>query len=277
MKNGNILITGISTGIGKAAAIFLANKGFHVYGTVRKKSDADTIDGLKIANLRPMIMDVTKSSEIDALKNELKNVELFGLINNAGIAVSGPLKYLAEDKIRAQFDVNVFGLLKVTQAFIPNLELHKVKHGTAGRIINISSVSGRMVTPFTSPYAASKSAVEALSDGLRRELAHSGIKVCIIEPGPIKTNIWEKAINEDTDAFIYEYSGVLEFRKDYIQQTIDNALPVDEVSEAIYKALTDKNPAIRKIVTKNAGLFKLILKLPDGIIDYVAKKKVKLN
>lgn len=273
----NILITGISSGIGKAAAIFLAQKGYHVFGTVRKKSDLESIAALKIENISPVIMDVTRTDDIYALKQEMKDIPLAGLINNSGIAVSGPLKYLTIEKIREQFDVNVFGLLNVTQAFIPNLELQKKKYGSAGRIINISSVSGLMVRPFTSPYAASKYAVEALSDGLRRELAHSGIKVSLIEPGPIKTDIWGKALDEDTSAFINEYSKVLDFRKDFIQQTIDNALHVDEVSKAIFKALTAKNPPIRKIVTKNPGLFKLTLKLPDRLIDYITKKKMKIN
>lgn len=277
MTKANVLITGISTGIGRAAALYLAQKGFSVYGTVRKQSDADTIEALQTANIKILVMDVTNAIEIESVKNELAGLPLAGLINNAGIALSGPLKYLSEDKIRKQFDVNVFGLLKVTQAFIPNLELNKEINSEAGRIINISSISGLMVTPFTSSYSASKYAVEALSDGMRRELMHSGIRVCIIEPGPIKTNIWEKAMQEDTSDFKNEYGMVLDFRQEYIQSTMKNALPVDNVSIAIFKALTDKNPKIRQLVTRNAGILKVILKLPDSFVDYFARKRVKLG
>lgn len=277
MHRGNVLITGISSGIGRGAALFLADKGFNVFGTVRTQSDFEEIQNLKIANIHPILMDVTNNEQIDKVRAQLADTPLSGLINNAGIAISGPLKYLSEDKIRRQFDVNVFGLLKVTQAFIPNLELNKKLNEEAGRIINISSISGRMVTPFTSSYSASKFAVEALSDGMRRELSHSGIKVCVVEPGPIKTNIWDKAIQEDTADFRNEYKAVSDFRQEYIHKTIDNALPVENVSQAIYEALTDVNPKIRKIVTKNAGIFKMILKLPDRWVDYFARKRINLS
>lgn len=277
MRQQNVLITGISSGIGRSAAVFLAEHGFCVYGTVRKQEDADEIKALNNPNLIPLLMDVTDKAQINTIKDQLKDIPLAGLVNNAGIAVSGPVKYVSEDKLRRLFDVNVFGLINVTQAFIPNLELNGKINGTPGRIVNISSVSGLIVTPFMSPYAASKFAVEAFSDGMRRELNHTGIKVCIIEPGPIKTKIWDKAMTEDTSDFKNEYSKMAQHRSGFIQNTIDNALPDVYTSRSIYDALTDSNPKIRKIVTKNATMFKLIRKLPARWLDYFAGKRINMN
>lgn len=273
----NVLITGISSGIGRSAAIHLSRNGFFVYGTVRTQADADEIRQLGIPNLCCLIMDVTDGEQIENVRRQLEGVPLYGLVNNAGIAISGPLKYISEQKFRKLFDVNVFGLLKVTQTFIPNLELNKQLNGIPGRIVNISSVSGRIVTPFVSSYAASKFAVEAISDGLRRELKHSGIQVCIIEPGPIKTKIWDKAMVEDTSDFRNEYSNIAQNRKGFIQNTIDTAISDEHTTKAIFDALNDSRPRIRKIVTKNAALFKLILKLPDRWMDYFAGKRVNIR
>lgn len=277
MKSENILITGISTGIGRATAIYLANNGFYVWGTVRNEKDLQAISSLNIATLHPLIMDVTSARDIAKIKNELAEIPLAGLINNAGIALTGPLKYLQIEKLRKQFEVNVFGLFSVTQAFIPNLELYYALYGKASRIINISSVSGRMVTPFNVSYASSKFAVEALSDGFRRELTHNGIKVILIEPGPIKTEIWNKALREDTSDFTNEYASLIGKRTEYVRKTIENALSVDYVTKVIYDALTNDDPPIRKIVTKNAEIFNLVLKMPDSLIDYISKRKFKLQ
>lgn len=277
MENKNILITGISTGIGKDAALFLAAKGFTIYGTVRKESDASFIKQNDLTSIKSIILDVTDKNGILSLADKMKDIPLVGLINNAGIAVSGPLKYIDLEEVKKGFEVNVFGLLAMTQAFLPNLELNKQFRGEGGRIINISSISGRMVTPFTVPYSSTKYAVESISDGLRRELFHLGIKVSIIEPGPIKTPIWDKAKAADTKAFIKEYSNVLEFRNDFIQQTIDGALEVKEVSKAIYHALVSTKPKTRYLVVKRPWLSKLIFNLPSSFVDYIAMKKVKLK
>lgn len=276
MKSGNILITGISTGIGRATAIYLANKGFNVWGTVRNEKDFNEIASLQIETLHPTILDVTSVKDITKLKNKIGEKPLLGLINNAGIAITGPLKYLQMEKLKKQFDVNVFGLFRVTQAFIPNLELYHEQTGDDGRIINLSSVSGRMVTPFNVSYAASKFAVEALSDGFRRELIQNGVKVILIEPGPIKTEIWNKALREDTSDFTKEYKTLIGKRTEYIRQTMESAMSVDYVTKAIYEALIDDDPPIRKLVTKNAEIFNLVLKMPDRLIDYISKMKLKL-
>lgn len=276
MKSGNILITGISTGIGRATAIYLANNGFNVWGTVRNEKDFNAISSLNIETLHPTILDVTSAKDIAKLKNKLGDMPLVGLINNAGIAITGPLKYLQIEKLKKQFEVNVFGLFRVTQAFIPNLELYHELSGDDGRIINISSVSGRMVTPFNVSYAASKFAVEALSDGFRRELTHNGIKVTLIEPGPIKTEIWNKALREDTSDFANEYATLIGKRTEYVRKTMESALSVDYVTRAIYDAIIEEDPPIRKIITKNAEIFNLVLKMPDRLIDYISKMKLKL-
>ncbi|HMG14659.1 MAG TPA: SDR family NAD(P)-dependent oxidoreductase [Saprospiraceae bacterium] len=277
MENNNILITGISSGIGKDAAITLSAKGYTIYGTVRNEADASYILDQGINNIKLIILDITDQSGINKLAESMQDLPLTALINNAGIAVSGPLKYVSLDKVKMGFDVNVFALLAMTQAFIPNLELNKKLKGEAGRIINISSISGKISTPFRVPYSASKFAVESISDGLRRELSLSGIKVSIIEPGPIKTTIWDKAITDEANGFINEYKYVQDFRNEYIKEIIKDALPVSEVSKAIYHAITSKKPKTRYLIVKRPWFTRLILNLPMSMIDNLTMKRVKLK
>jgi short-subunit dehydrogenase len=273
---GNILITGISSGIGKDAAIALAERGYQIYGSVRKIIDADYVKSVK-GKILPFVMDVSDSKSIETALLKLEGIAFTAVVNNAGIAVSGPLKYLDLEDFRRQFEVNVFGLLDVTQRVIPNLILNQQLHNAPGRIVNISSISGRVVTPFTGAYGSSKFAVEAISDALRRELFNQGIKVVIIEPGPIKTPIWDKAIIGKTDSFQNEYAPVLEYRADYARETERNALPVAEVTKKIIEAIESANPKTRYLIVKNRWIMKLILKGPDWLKDYFVMKRAKLK
>lgn len=194
------LVTGASTGIGQSIALKLAQEGMTVFATVRKESDADHLQSLH-DNLEPLIMDVTDLAQIEAaaevVKDQLGNTPLSVLVNNAGVAVPGPVEKLPMDELRWQFDVNVFGVVDVTQAFLPLM-----KQGSV--IVNISSVAGRSTQPFLGAYSASKHALEALSDALRRELllTHTGIDVVVIQPGSIKTPIWDKA--KEVDLGVYD-------------------------------------------------------------------------
>ena len=277
MAPQNIFITGISSGIGKSAALFLASKGYNVYGSVRKIEDASFLTELTNVSIHPVILDVSKIDDINRISTELKDIPFAGLINNAGYALSGPLKYIDMTDFRNQFEINVFGLLAVTKAFLPNLEKNKSVQGEPGRIINISSISGKIVTPFTVPYSASKFAVESISDGMRREFAHIGIKVSIIEPGPIKTPIWDKAKSENTKAFVNEYEKMLLLREGFIDATVKNALPVEKVTKAIYHAISNPKPKIRYLIVKHPFLTRIIYTLPDRFIDYLAMKRVNLK
>ena len=192
----NVLITGVSTGIGYSLCKIYLDKGCRVMGSVRNQVDAERLTSEFGQHFHPLVFDVT---DHNAINKSVKNVtELLGdegldcLINNAGIAVSGPVMHLSVEDYQRQFDVNLFGVIAVTQAFLPLLGAVKNYGNQPGKILNMSSVSGRIAFPFLSPYCASKFALEAFSDALRRELLLYGIDVISIEPGPIKTPIWNK-------------------------------------------------------------------------------------
>ncbi|MEP5263470.1 MAG: SDR family NAD(P)-dependent oxidoreductase, partial [Nitratireductor sp.] len=220
----SVVVTGVSTGIGHAAARVLADKGFHVFGSVRKEADAERLKKELGGKFTPLIFDVTDEAAVrrgaETVRAALKGETLAGLVNNAGIAVSGPLIEVDPDDFRKQMDVNVTGPFLVTQAFAPLLGADSTLKGTPGRIVNISSVGGIRAMPFIGPYAASKFAIEGFSEALRRELMLFEIPVIVIGPGPVKTAIWDKA--EEIDIARYSnspYLPILEkFQKVFIQQ-----------------------------------------------------------
>jgi NAD(P)-dependent dehydrogenase (short-subunit alcohol dehydrogenase family) len=205
----SVVITGASTGIGWASAKLLLDRGFRVFGSVRKQADAERLSREFGANFTPLLFDVTDAAAVlsaarlvgDALNGET----LAGLVNNAGIAVAGPLLELSPDEFRRQMEVNVIGPIIVMQAFAPLLGADPSLRGKKGRIVMISSLAGRNGNPFTSAYSASKHALEGLSESLRRELMLFGIDVIIIiAPGAVKTPIWSKA--EEIDIASYQDS-----------------------------------------------------------------------
>ena len=175
-----ILVTGASSGIGRAIALELARRGATVYAGVR---DPAAVEGL---GLTPVRLDVTDAEQVRALTARFERLD--GLVNNAGIAITGPLEHLPLAEVRDQLEVNVLGQLAVTQACLPGLRAAR------GRIVNMSSLSGRVAFPMYGPYAASKFALEALSDSLRRELRGSGVDVVVIEPGGVATPIWDRGL-----------------------------------------------------------------------------------
>lgn len=192
----SILITGVSSGIGLSCAKVFAKNNYTVFGSVRKKEDAEKIkSGIK-SNFEPLIFDVTDygaiKKSVDIVQNMVGESGLSGLINNAGIAVSGPLMHIPMEELHQQFNVNVLGLLAVTKSFLPLLGAQKNCPFSPGKIINISSVAGKIGFPYLGPYAASKHALEAISHSLRRELSIYGINVVIIGPGSVATPIWDK-------------------------------------------------------------------------------------
>jgi hypothetical protein len=200
----------------------------------------------------------------------VRTTGLAGLINNAGIAVSGPMQHVKTEYMKKQFDVNVHGLLQVTQSFLPLLGANRESNIDPGRLVNISSVSGRMTRMMMGPYSASKYAVEAISDAFRRELKIYGIPVSIIEPGPIDTEIWEKARTEDQPYEKTDYSFILNQRDKIIDQNQKMAIPSQEVAEKIYHALYAKRPKIRYLVTGKKWLIRSIISyMPDRLVDYL--------
>jgi len=277
-----VVITGTSTGIGYDAARKLIHHGFHVFGSLRHIKDGERLKNELGVSFTPLYFDVTdKNAVLDAaqeVKAKIGNAGLAGLVNNAGIAVAGPLMHLPLEQFRHQFEVNLFGVLQVTQAFLPLLGARKKCSHPPGRIINISSTSGRIVYPFLGPYSASKHALGAFSDALRRELMLYGIDVIIIEPGSSKTPIWDKAAKIDyTFCHQTDYDSIFSQASKTSMEQGHKGLPVSTVSQAIYTALTSKRPKSRYPLPSR-WLMKWILPrwLPDRWFDKIIARKVKI-
>jgi NAD(P)-dependent dehydrogenase (short-subunit alcohol dehydrogenase family) len=266
MERGTVVVTGASTGIGEATALHLRQLGFDVLAGVRKEEDAERLQG---QGLRPLKLDVADSASIEAARSEVGDGPLAGLVNNAGIAVSGPLEFMPIDELRRQLEVNLVGQVAVTQAFLPGLR------SARGRIVNVSSIGGRVALPLLGPYAASKFALEAVSDSLRRELRHC-VEVIVIEPGGVKTPIWQKGSSEADrmleampEAGRQIYGDVIAaVRKETVKIERDRGLPPEAVAEVICKALTARRPKTRYLVGRDAKLRAALAKrLPDRAMD----------
>lgn len=264
------LVTGASTGIGRAIAETLAEAGMQVFASVRKKSDAESLDALGI---RPILFDVTDYDSIQAAASEVQEAlngkALYALVNNAGVAVGGPLEKLPREDLRWQFEVNVFGLMDVTQALMPLMQ-------GGGKIVNISSIGGVTTQPFIGAYSASKHALEALSDALRKELLMTGSQtdVIVIQPGNIRTPIWDKADEIDLEAYAgTPYYELGEKIKRAAVSGGQNGEPPERVAEYVLGALgRSQNPA-RYIVSGNWPQEVLLPRaLPDRWLDRLTKK-----
>ncbi len=262
-----VLVTGASTGIGLETTRFLASKGFSVYAGARKKEDIDNLNSLE--NVVAVKLDVTSSSDIESAFNQISQTGLFGLVNNAGVAVSGPLLDLTYDDLKFQFDVNLFGLHEVTRTFYPLLKESK------GRIVNVSSVAGHIAPPFLGAYSASKFALEAYSDSLRRELDPIGIKVVIIEPGDVKTPIWDKRY-VDIDKIEQSDFGVRarKMERILVKRAKKKGLEPIKIAEKIYDGLTKKNPKHRYLITRNNLSHRITRNLPSGWVDSFLRKNI---
>jgi NAD(P)-dependent dehydrogenase (short-subunit alcohol dehydrogenase family) len=271
-NSGQVVVTGASTGIGHACAIALDARGYHVLAGVRKEEDADRLRSEASDRLKPVILDVTKPADIEAAAKLAEaaagEVSVAGLINNAGITVNGPMEYLDLDDLRWQFEVNVIGLVAVTQAFLPLLRQSK------GRIINVSSVGGFSVTPMLGPYCASKFAVEAISDAMRRELRPFGIEVVVMQPAAIKTKIWEKGREAAPAIFAKAPEGLLEHYGTLYQAISKYATDAEQraadpqcVVDAVIDALESPKPKTRYRMGDGVGQRVFLSKLPDRWAD----------
>ncbi len=274
----NVLITGVSTGIGFDAARFLIDRGYRVFGSVRTQGDADRVTADLGSALTPLIFDITDSAAIalavDAVRQETCGRGLCALVNNAGISTTGPLMHMPMDEVRQMFEVNVFGLLAVTQAFLPLLGARRDCTHPPGRIVNISSISGGLVFPLVGSYGASKHAVEALTDGLRRELDIYGIKVIAIEPGNISTPMWNKNSGPDPRYAGTGYASAMTEMRAKLPETGRKGAPVELVSRAIFKAIVSQRPKTRYPLTP---LWRASRMLSDGMLDRLAKAAVRIQ
>jgi NAD(P)-dependent dehydrogenase (short-subunit alcohol dehydrogenase family) len=277
----SVVVTGASTGIGWATAKLLLDRGFRVFGSVRKQADADRLKGEFGTNFTPLFFDVTDEAAVLAaardVRTALNGEKLAGLVNNAGIAVAGPVLGLSADEFRRQMDVNVIGPIIATQAFGPLLGADASLKGPPGRIVMISSVAGQNGNPLTSAYSASKHAIEGLSEGLRRELMLFGIDVIIVAPGAVKTPIWSKA--EEVDISPYKNSPFLpamEKMRAFMLNLGANGLPPERIAETVYAALTLPRPKVRYSIVPDPVRVGMMKALPKRALDKIIAKRLGL-
>ncbi len=278
-----VVITGASSGIGYDAARYLIEKGFHVFGSVRRQADGARVRAELGDPFSPLLFDVTDEAAVATAVTQVAQIVgsngLAGLVNNAGIAVAGPLLHLPLKEMRQQFEVNFFGLLDVTQKFLPLLGAVPNASHPPGRIVNISSVSGKIVYPFMGPYAASKHALEAISDALRRELLIFGVDVVVIEPGSVQTPIWDKAQDLDIEPYRNTaYEGMMAGMKRVFVNQGKSGIPVERVSETVYKALTAVKPKTRYVLARKLFTGWLLPRyLPDRRFDKIVAKRLGIT
>ena len=267
------VVTGVSTGIGRAIAQSLINDGWRVFGSVRKQKDADAASAALGDAFTPLLFDVTDAAAIaeaaKQVEGALNGKTLSGLVNNAGIAVAGPLQYLPMEDLDRQLDINLYGPLRITQAFLPMLGASKAFHGAPGRIVNMSSVAGKLSSPFMGPYAISKHALEAFSDSLRRELTIHGIDVVIVGPGAVKTPIWAKADDLNIDQYKdTEYFNVLGQMKNAMQAVGEDGLEPEVIGDRVRDILNAEKPAVRHAMLKNKlMMWRIPRMLPTRMLD----------
>ena len=277
----SVVVTGASTGIGWATAKELLARGFRVFGSVRKAQDAQRLGSEFGANFIPLSFDVTDEAAVLAAAREVRTAlngeTLAGLVNNAGIAVAGPLLELAVDDFRRQMDVNVIGPVIATQAFGPLLGADTSLRGPKGRIVMISSVAGKNGNPLASPYCSSKHAIEGLSESLRREMMLFGIDVIIVAPGAVKTPIWAKA--DETDISTYRntpFFPALEGVRKFMTQLSETGLPAERIAEVICTALTTTRPKVRYQITPDPMRHLIVSVLPKRMVDKIIAKRLGL-
>jgi NAD(P)-dependent dehydrogenase (short-subunit alcohol dehydrogenase family) len=269
---GAVLVTGSSTGIGRACAMRLDRAGFSVFAGVRNRGDAESLEADGSDRLEPVIVDVTDEGTIEATRARIEEVtggRLAGLVNNAGIARGGPVEALSMDALRQQLEVNLVGQVAVTQAMLPMLRAAR------GRVVFVSSIGGIVALPYLSPYAASKHGIEAVGDSLRREMMPFGVHVSLVEPGAVATPIWDKGSDQvdelrerATPEQLEAYGPVMErFEKLFIEAGRGGVAP-EKVADAIEHALTASKPKTRYLIGRDAKLRAAIARfLPDRFLD----------
>lgn len=277
---GGVLVTGSSTGIGRACALGLDRAGFDVFAGVRKPEDGEALLADSSERLQPLIVDVADGNSIAVAADRVRREtggRLAGLVNNAGIALGGPIEALSLDDLRRQLETNVVGQVAVTQAFLAMIRAAR------GRVVFMSSIGGRVGLPFISPYNASKHAIEAIGDALRMEMAPFGVEVSLIEPGAIATPIWSKADAEVPRAraaigpAMYElYGERLDQLAAVAAKNAAAGIPPERVAEAVEHALTSHKPKTRYIVGRDAKLqARAKAMLPDRAMDKLIDREFR--
>jgi NAD(P)-dependent dehydrogenase (short-subunit alcohol dehydrogenase family) len=266
-----VVITGASSGIGEATARELARRGFHVLAGIRRDQDADAIRGL---NIEPLILDITNPDHIRALADRVhgdpQGRAVRALMNNAGLGVNAPVEVFALDQWRHLFEVNFFGHIAVTQTLLPALIRSK------GRVINISSVGGKIAMATYGPYASTKFALEAVSDSLRREIAPLGVQVVVVEPAAVRTKIGDRAIaraqevaSTMTPEQSERYGRLVEAITAQAASAMESGLSADAAAKVIAQAVTARKPRTRYTIGREAALLPLLTTLPDRMLDRI--------
>jgi NAD(P)-dependent dehydrogenase (short-subunit alcohol dehydrogenase family) len=260
-----VLVTGASRGIGEATALHLAERGFHVLAGVRKAEDGAALQAKARGRITPVRLDVRDAASIAAAREQAEQHDLFGLVNNAGVAAPGPLEHLDLGALREVFEVNVFATVALTQALVPLLRR------SGGRVVNVGSPAGRAVVPLNGAYSASKLALEALTDAWRLELGPSGVHVSLVLPGAIRTGIFDhsRAVgDEQWEAMPLEaqerYAPMREALDRFVAQLVAQAIPPEAVARAVGDALTARRPRAEYLVGMDARLGNLMRHLPAG-------------
>jgi NAD(P)-dependent dehydrogenase (short-subunit alcohol dehydrogenase family) len=269
---GSVLVTGSSTGIGRATALRLDQAGFQVFAGVRNRGDAESLEAEGSERLEPVIIDVSEADTIEVTAERIEQVtggRLDGLVNNAGIVVAGPIETLDLDGLRRQLEVNLTGQVAVTQAFLPQIRAAR------GRIALIASIGGRMSLPYLSPYHASKFALEAIGDSLRQEMRPFGVDVSIIEPGSIATPFWGKGTDQVGQVLasmspeqLQLYEAPARAAAEASRKAEARGISPDKVAKAVEHALTSSRPKTRYLVGVDARVQATMRKwLPDRVLD----------
>ena len=281
-ERANVVITGASTGIGRACALRLDRMGWRVFAGVRNADAGAALTKVASDRLTPVIIDVTDAASIAAAAElvaaAVGDRGLAGLVNNAGISVAGPLEFLPVDDLRQQLEVNVVGQVAVTQAFLP-----MIRQGT-GRVVFMGSISGKLATPFLGPYAASKFAIEAIADALRIELHPWAIEVALVEPGSIATPIWGKgqaradALEAALSTRAHElYDPAIAAVRRTATEAEQRGIPADRVARVVARALTAKKPRTRYVVGRDARVQGLLARFaPDRLRDRLVSRLMGL-
>jgi NAD(P)-dependent dehydrogenase (short-subunit alcohol dehydrogenase family) len=280
-SRGAVLVTGSSTGIGRACVLHLDGLGFKVFAGVRKAEDGDALRAAASGRLEPLILDVTKEADIAAAVDRVAREStggLAGLVNNAGVAMGGPIELIAIDDFRRQIEVNLIGQIAVTQALLPAIRRSR------GRVVFLSSIGGLVANPYMSPYHASKFGIEAVGDSLRQELRPFGIHVSIVEPGSVATPIWEKArgtaeavrarLTPEQEAL---YGARVGRMAEVVREVGERGVAPEKVAKVIAHALTARRPRTRYLVGADARAMVLLRKLlPDRIGDRLVSRATGL-
>ncbi len=277
----SVVVTGVSTGIGWAITKTLIGNGFQVFGSVRKPADAQRLQAEFGEAFTPLVFDVTDEAAVRTAARQveaaLNGQTLAGLVNNAGIAVAGPLLHLPVEEFRQQLEVNLTGVVVATQAFGPLLGAESPARRDPGRVVNISSVGGKNANPFMGPYCATKFGLEGLSESLRRELLPFGVDVVIVAPGAVATPIWDKADSVDINRYANTaYAPALAKMKAFMLSLGKSGLPPEAIGKAVHVALTAPKPKTRYVVSPDPLQVFLGQTLPKRTLDRIIGKRLGL-